>query len=291
MQPLRIPSYLAEVAGRPDMRGLRAWVATLPHVVRGLAERWELSIGEPYEPGGRCSWVAPAWNAGGEALTLKVGWRHSEAEHEADGLRQWDGRGTVRLHAAHLFDHTSALLMERCDPGTPLGSLVSEPGQDIVVAGLLRRLWRSSPGGRPFRPLWEMCDAWAAEFEARHVPGGIDAGLAREGTTLLRSLPRTADGAVLLCTDLHAENILAARRERWLVIDPKPYVGDRAYDVLQHMLNCPERLAADPAGLAGRMAGLLDLDAERVRLWLFARCVQESVDDPPLAEVAGRLAP
>jgi hypothetical protein len=51
---------------------------------------------------------------------------------------------------------------------------------------------------------------------------------------------------VLLCTDLHGDNILAAQRELWLVIDPKPYVGDPAYDLLQHMLNCEDRLAAAP---------------------------------------------
>jgi streptomycin 6-kinase len=94
-----------------------------------------------------------------------------------------------------------------------------------------------------------------------------------------------------LLTDLHHFNVLAARREPWLVIDPKPYVGDPAYDALQHMLNFPDRLAADPGGLADRMARLLDLDPRRVRLWLFARCVQESVDEPALREVAARLAP
>ncbi len=61
---------------------------------------------------------------------------------------------------------------------------------------------------------------------------------------------------MLLCTDLHAGNVLAAQRAPWLIIDPKPYIGDPAYDVLQHMLNCEDRLAADPAGLANRMADL-----------------------------------
>jgi streptomycin 6-kinase len=96
---------------------------------------------------------------------------------------------------------------------------------------------------------------------------------------------------VLLCTDLHAGNILAASREPWLVIDPKPYVGDPAYDLVQHMLNCDGRLASDPAGLADRMAGLAALDRDRVRLWLFARAVQESVDSPLMRQVARRLAP
>src|SRR5439155_15671600 len=125
-----------------------------------------------------------------------------------------------------------------------------EPEQDVVVAGLLRVLWAQPPVAYPFRPLADMCAAWAGEFEAGYAASGsadrIDPGLARAGIALFRELPATAGEQVLLCTDLHAENILAAEREPWLVIDPKPYVGDPAYDVLQHMLNCEDRLAAHP---------------------------------------------
>lgn len=44
------------------------------------------------------------------------------------------------------FDRTSALLLERCLPGVSLWS-VTGPEQDVVIAGLLRRLWlfRSLP--------------------------------------------------------------------------------------------------------------------------------------------------
>jgi streptomycin 6-kinase len=174
--------------------------------------------------------------------------------------------------------------------------VLSEPEQDVVVAGLLRRLWAQPHSRYPFRPLAQMCSAWADEFEEAYAglaeaAGRLDPGLARAGIGLFRELPASAAGQVLLCTDLHAENILAAQREPWLVIDPKPYVGDPAYDVLQHMLNCESRLAADPAALADRMAGLAGLDASRVRLWLFARAVQESIESPLMRQVALRLAP
>lgn len=75
------------------------------------------------------------------------------------------------------------------------------------------------------------------------------------------------------------------------MIDPKPYVGDPTYDALQHLLNCEERLMADPLGLSRRMAGLLDLDPERLRLWLFARCVIEGPERPELLDVARAIAP
>jgi streptomycin 6-kinase len=76
-----------------------------------------------------------------------------------------------------------------------------------------------------------------------------------------------------------------------LAIDPKPYVGDPTYDLLQHMLNCPDRLRADPDGLVWRMAGLSGLDPGRTRQWLFARCVIESDSWPGLGEVARKIAP
>src|SRR5829696_3347145 len=91
-----------------------------------------------------------------------------------------------------------------------------------------------------------------------------------------------------------ATQSLRARREPWLVCDPKPHVAaadDRGYDATQHLLNCTERLRADPAGLAARMAGLLEVDPVRLRRWLFARCVLESPGEPALADVARRLPP
>ena len=280
--------------------GRRPWLTTvLPAVVAQARERWSLTLGEPFQPGGQTAWVAPARDADGADLVLKVAWPHPEAAHEADGLRAWAGHGAVHLYAAHDFGEAHALLIERCRPGTELSGR-PEPEQDTVVAALLRRLWIQPPRDHAFALLEQMCQRWADEFEQSIDAGDaphVDPGLARAGIALFRELPATAntntdtDTQVLLCTDLHAGNVLAAAREPWLAIDPKPHVGDPAYDPLQHMLNCEERLHADPRGLARRMAGLLDLDAGRVLLWLFARCVQESAGCPALAEVARTLAP
>jgi streptomycin 6-kinase len=277
----------------------RAWVDRLPAQLERIAGRWSLTLDAPYQPGGSCAWVAPAVDMAGRDLVLKLGRRHIEAEQEADGLRTWDGDGAARVYEAEAWDDCSALLLERCRPGTPLGRTVPEPQQDEVIAGLLTRLWDAAlpaPGalGLPvdlprFRPPQSMCDAWAGSFELRQA-SAPDPGLARAGLELWRALPGSAERHVLLATDLHAGNVLAAEREPWLMIDPKPYVGDPAYDVLQHMLNC-RRLFSDPFGLALRISELLDLDRSRVLQWLFARCVLESIDRPALADVAAELAP
>jgi len=271
-------------------------MVALPLIVEDLARRWSLDVSRPFQPGGGASWVAPARDAGGRRLALKVGWPHDEALHEAEGLRAWDGRGAVRLLDALVVGQTSALLLELCEPGTPLSQVLPPLQQDAVVAGLLRRLWIEPPADHPFRSLESMCHRWSEEFDGKYPVAAarkppLDPGLARAGIELFRSLPGTAQRCVLLSTDLHPDNVLAAGREPWLVIDPKPYVGDPTYDPLQHMLNFPERLAVDPVNFTERMADLCDLDGERLRLWLFARCVQESLDQPRLRSILLDLAP
>lgn len=274
--------------------GLAAWLTGLPAIVVELERRWTLRVETPFQPGGQTAWVAPARAADGGDVVLKVGWRHPDAAHEVDALREWSGRGAVELYQVEEFDDTVALLLERCVPGTTLAGR-PEPEQDEVIVALLCELWRPPPAGHRFRPLLVMCHAWADEFEEKVGRGqacpDLDAALAVDGIALLRDLPKSAERSVLLCTDLHAENVLAAERQPWLVIDPKPYVGDPAYDVVQHMLNCDERLHTRPRELAARLADLAGLDRDRVRLWLFARCVQESADWPALADVARMVAP
>jgi streptomycin 6-kinase len=196
----------------------------------------------------------------------------------------------VRLLAGEQFGQTSAMLLEACEPGTTLMVALPPEEQDEVVAALLPGLWISPPPGHPFRPLGDMCAMWARGYAASgFVPP--DPGLARAGLELWDELPATADRNVLLCTDLHPGNVLAAQREPWLVVDPKPYVGDPAYEPTQHMFNFSERLLADPGGFADRMAGLLGLDAQRVRHWLFARGVVEARHWDPWWDVARALAP
>lgn len=290
MGQLILPRNLACSAGA---EGWADWLATtLPRVIRQAAEWWSLTVGAPFQPGGQCAWVAPVASQSTGELVLKVAWPHPEAAHEADGLRAWAGHGAVRLHAARDFGGTTALLLERCVPGRALCRCPATE-QDTVIARLLRRLWLTPAADHPFEPLQVMCDQWADQFEEATAsrPAQLDPGLARAGIALFRELPATAPDQVLLCTDLHAGNVLSAAREPWLAIDPKPYVGDPAYDSLQHMLNCAGRLQADPHGLARRMAGLLGLDPDRVLRWLFARCVQESAEWPGLAQVARLLAP
>lgn len=283
----RVPAYLragVEHGGPPRAK----WLASLPGRVAEISARWGLTLGPPFEPGGNCSWVAPGTDRSGREIVLKVAWSHAEYLHEAEGLALLAGHGAVEVYAfEHLLEldgrpgDTTAMLLERCRPGAELrGS--PEPEQHGVVVELLSSAWSVGlPPGHPFRPLSQMAGDWAAAAEARLAanPGLLDTGLAREGLALFRELADNAPANVLLLTDLHSGNVLSGERRPWLLIDPKPYVGDPHYDVLQHLLNCNESLQADPAGLVARVAGLAGLDAGRVRQWLFARCIVEMLGE------------
>ena len=270
---LKIPVRLAANCSRAPDRA--AWLDHLPYALRELENRWSLALGCPFDSESSCALVVPATRADGTSAVLKLGMPHMESEHELQGLRFWDGDPTVRLLEAD--DEIGAMLLERCEPGT-LHAL-PESEQDVVIAALLRRLWRAPSAPHPFRALSVMTECWSEETlaDAERWP---DAGLVREGLCLLKELPRTAPiHDVLLATDLHAGNVLPSKREPWLMIDPKPFLGDPSYDATQHLFNCQARLLANPHGTIRRMADLLGVDYERVRLWMFARAAAEPRDD------------
>jgi streptomycin 6-kinase len=252
------------------------WLNRVPDVLDSLQQRWSLKLGPPFDGDDvSCAWVAPATHEDGTRAVLKLGMPHMEGRDEIEGLRFWAGSPTVRLLEAD--DDLNAMLLERCEPGTALRAL-PETEQDVIIASLLRRLWRSPSASFSFRPLTAMTADWSSEIMA-HAEHWPDPGLVSEGLQLFKKLPETARAEVLLATDLHAGNVLRAQREPWLVIDPKPFVGDAAYDATQHLFNCYARLRSDPDKTIRRFADLLNVDYERVRLWTFARAAVQAGAD------------
>ncbi len=119
---LPLPRNLVVAA---EQQGRTAWLTTLPATVARLTRAWSLSVEVPFQPGGQTAWVAPARDRAGAEMVLKVAWAHPEALHEGEGLQLWAGHGAVRLHALEKSADTTALLLERCRPGTPLAALPS----------------------------------------------------------------------------------------------------------------------------------------------------------------------
>ena len=286
---LNVPARVAVNCRKTPERA--AWLNRLPDALRKLERRWSLTLGAPFDGEEvSCAWVAPVTRADGTSAVLKLGMPHMEGEHELQALRFWDGDPTVQLLEAD--DELGAMLLERCVPGTVL-RLLPESEQDLVIALLLRKLWRLPPAPHSFRPLSTLTEYWSDETMSQ-IELWPDTGLVREGLRLFKELPRTAPVEILLATDLHAGNVLRSQRQPWLVIDPKPFVGDPAYDATQHLFNCDVRLRSDPHGMIRRISDLIGVDNERVRLWTFARAAAEPRDDwknDSLMALARAIAP
>lgn len=287
------------------------WRASVPSRLARAVGQWGLEPGTPY-PGGSVSHVLPVRTRDGVEAVLKLSFPHREARHEAAALAWWDGDGSVRLLAVDP-DDPFVLLLERCTPGTTLGDRREQTAAERLTAGasLLVRLWahgapaahdpahdRSpdhdhdrdrSPDHDPdpdhgFERVADVTAEWAdlVEERFRHGAPPLDPGLVRHGAALLRTLPSDADRAVVVHGDANPGNVLAAARERWLVIDPKPMVGDPAYDLgpLLHQVDDPFVAARPEVLVRGRIRLLADvtgLPGERIAAWCTARAVEAAL--------------
>lgn len=233
------------------------WLAALPRLAAECAEQWQLTLEEPIET--PRSLVVPA---GDVVLKLNAP-SHFEADHEAEALARWAARGTVRL--LERDDRRRALLIERCRPGTPL--LGSGGDEAAVVVDLLARSACDVGGSHPFRHVADEAERWAAELPDRFDNSGqpFDGSLLALALDVFRSTDAAA--TALVNQDLHCENVLAAEREPWLMIDPKPLVGEREVDSVGLLRN-----AVFHDGTAGVRLWLdalaeIGLDRERMRAW------------------------
>ncbi len=247
------------MAGPPV--AIAEWRAGVSELVAICREQWGLRVGEPYAPGA-VGHVVRAELPDGTPAVLKLFWPHREAEQEADALERWDGDGAVRLLARD--DGRNALLLECCEPGTFLSTAEDPVG---VFVELLPRLWKSGEG---FRPLAEEAEWWIEEDLAE-----VPVRRFREAAIhYLRELAPTQGEPVLVHQDLHGENVLAAQREPWLAIDPKPLAGEREFSIAPIVRSFElGHSKRDALYRLDRLCSELDLDRGRALGWTVAQTV------------------
>ncbi len=239
--------------------------------VQTAADRWSLILGEPYEQGA-AGYTTRATLPDGTPIVLKVGHSHRESEHEADALEMWDGDGAIRLIARDETGHV--LVLERCEPGTPLSTLDADEALTVMI-GLLPRLWK--PAGEPFHTLADEAAWWASYLRDQdwsHKPKLLAAAL-----DAIESLSGTQGEQVLLHQDLHFDNVLAAAREPWLVIDPKPLLGEREFAVAPIVRSFElGHSKRDVLHRFDRLTSELGLDRDRARGLTIAQTVAWTYD-------------
>jgi streptomycin 6-kinase len=280
-----IPAEFLERARRgEDWAG---WLAGLPRLVGDLVSEWRLHI-DGKAAYGEAALVVPVLDRDGTRAVLKVSWPHWEAEYEHLALQRWSGDGAVRLLRAD--PRRFALLLERVH-ATDLTTVPALEACEIVAA-MYPRL--HVPAGPQFRRLSVEATRWADGLAALPRDAPVPRRYVDQAVGLIRDLVADrADGdGTLVHTDLHYFNVLAADREPWLVIDPKPLSGDPHYEVAPLLWNRWEEIAESGdvrSAIRRRFHTVIDaagFDEDRARDWVIARelinvlwTIQDGVDD------------
>ena len=262
-----IPSGIAWIERSDEGR---KWLRELPRRVDACRAKWRLRLDAPYE-NSFVSIVFPATAADGSRVVLKIQCPHAESDYEHEALRLWNGNGAVRLLDFDPEHH--ALLLERCEPGAPLSSVGADEALEAFVI-LLPKLW--VPAGAPFRSLADEASTWMHDLPLMWEREGrpFEPWLLELAIDSLDRLRTTQGEQVLIDQDLHADNVLSARREPWLAIDPKPLVGERAFSLAPIIRSAELGFSREHViGRLDLLTARLGLDRERARLWALGQTV------------------
>jgi streptomycin 6-kinase len=306
----------------------RAWLASLPDLIRGRLENWQLT--PDLLPGalpwnGHGGMVIPVRQEDGAPAALKIAFPHDEARVERHALALWQGRGAVALLASDAG--TCAMLLERLDNGH---SLATVPMEDAVLvwAGLVRQL-SLTPDDRPqwfeFEHIAARAEQWSDDLPAEWEQLGrpfprwlLEAAL--EVCQTRGAVGRRSARDALVHTDLHYLNVLArpagpaAARQAsagqaadgqateefttaagYAAIDPQPMIGEPEFAVAPLLWNRLSGLPLqDPAaGLRRRCAefsSAAGLDPDVARQWGIAREVANALGYAGKPDHRGDLA-
>lgn len=253
----------------------REWLRRLPSHVAACADKWALTLETPYQQS-FVSIVFPARLADGSPRVLKIQYPHPESDHEEEALRFWNGKGAVRLFDYDPEQH--ALLLERCEPGDHLSRTGAEDALRFFIE-TLPRLWVKA--GKPFKSVMDEASGWLADLPLVWERAGrpFEPALLEAALEALDSLRSTQGEQVLVHQDLHGDNVLRATREPWLVIDPKPLVGEREFALAPIIRDYDfGHSRVDVISRLDRLTNALSLDRERARLWALGQTLAWASD-------------
>jgi streptomycin 6-kinase len=247
------------------------WLDALPRLIREVCEDWRLELdGSP--AAGVSAAVIPVRDEHGGQTAVKFAWPHPEQRLEHLALQAWRGKGAVRLLRAD--PGRGVMLLERARPT----DLTSVPLLEAwaIVAGLYRRL--HIPATPQYDLLSAHCARWSRELLDLPRSGPVPRRYVEQAASLAHDFSSDpATDGTLIHTDLHYFNVLAADREPWLAIDPKPLSGDPSFEIAPLLWNRWDEITASGsvrASVRERFHAMVDLTGfaeERARGWVVVR--------------------
>ena len=254
----------------------KIWLETLPQIIANLEDSWSITAGKHFR-NLSFNYVATATLPDGEPAVLKIGLPLDDVEifGEAKYLQTLDGNGAARLLQ---FDRKAqAALLERLQPGATLKSVCKKDQSRTVqvTIDILKRIIRPVPSDQSD---FVQLDRWFSGLK-RHAGTNFPEDYAVKALSFYEELSQDTKNIFLIHGDLHHDNILSAKREPFLVIDPKGIIGHIGYDIgvflnnHHNWLEWNTRLEGKLDKAVADFASAINIGEMEIRKWAYCQMV------------------
>jgi len=230
----------------------KKWIDELPEIVRSYAKKWQLHDLRVTNNLTYNYVVFIAHNA-----VLKIGFNQKDIQQEIKALMHFQNIKLLRYD-----EH--AILMERCIPGTTLTSFVPHKDQqatDICIS-LMQNFYK------PSNTFTQHLSDWLTIIYKDH---NLNKDYLKKAQKFTDHLLNSSSETVVLHGDLHHGNILK-HNERYVAIDPKGILGERAYDIACFIRNPLEKIIKNFDLIPKRIEQFSQacaIDPVRLKQWCF----------------------
>jgi len=195
----------------------KVWLAELPKLVEEIADKWSLKMEKPFL-NLSFHYVVPCVCADGTKAVLKIGFaeENSIIYSEAKILSLLNGKGAVKL--LYFDKDFCAILLERLVPGENLIGVCKQDDEraTTIAIEVMKKFWRAPQDTNEFPSLEKWIEGLVKAENTLFPQHFIE-----KARNYFGDLIASSKGDFLLHGDLHHENILSAKRESFLAIDPK----------------------------------------------------------------------
>lgn len=244
------------------------WLDSLPDITAKIATEHNLSGLTPVN-NMTFNYVASGYQ-NDNPIILKIGMNSKALTKEASCLKAFSKHAVTEVIA----DDNNMIIMQRAVPGSTLKDHF--PDNDIdttkILCESIKELHKASiPESHNFLSLSEL-------FKTLDQKLAIPDEILSKAKHLRDDLLKSTTKEVLLHGDLHHDNILQ-NGDSWLVIDPKGFIGDPAFEPAAYLCNpIPELLQENqPREIIENRINIcsdeLEIDSRRIADWLYAKSV------------------
>ena len=246
----------------------KEWLERLPTITAALAKKYGLNDLTPVS-NMSFNYVAMGYR-NAQPIILKLGLNSKALTNEVLCLKAFSQHGGAEV----LASADRMIIMEQAISGVSIKEYFPNKDDDaikILCATINNLHCATIPKNHHFH---------SVQFLLKTLDNNLDipTEILTKAQHLRDNLLATTDKTVLLHGDLHHDNILK-HGDNWLVIDPKGFIGDPAFDTCAFISNPSPQLLAQTSCqqiIHHRIrlcAQLLAIPAQRIRDWHYVKVV------------------